>query len=161
MYGVRRFCGIHVIYSGAVIRDDRQGLFYGKFEASRCGTHLLYSGFTSAEVRHRRIFPLESLTRSGNAHIAPLATKPSLPLGFSFFLPLFHRTRPHFSTSPFQNKNRVPARFLFLQHFSFRVYLLGVRSTPERSVSYDKSAPHHTRCYIKEPCQRAKFALPR
>ncbi len=46
MFGVRRFCGIHIIYTGAVIRGDRQGLFYGKFEASRCGTHLLTSGFT-------------------------------------------------------------------------------------------------------------------
>ena len=55
--GVRSsaFCGIHIIYSGAVIRGDRQGLFYGKFEASRCGTHLLYAGSPIAEVRHRRI----------------------------------------------------------------------------------------------------------
>ncbi len=46
MFGVRRFCGIHSIYSGAVIRGDRQGLIIGKSEASRCGTHLLTSGFT-------------------------------------------------------------------------------------------------------------------
>ena len=56
MYGVRRFCGIHIIYSGAVILGDRQGLYlYGKFEASRCGTHLLIAGSPFVEVRHRRI----------------------------------------------------------------------------------------------------------
>lgn len=41
VYGVRLICGIHVIYSGAVIRGDRQGLIIGKSDASRCGTHLL------------------------------------------------------------------------------------------------------------------------
>ena len=35
---------IHIFYTGAVIRDDRQGLFYGKSDASRCGTHLARSG---------------------------------------------------------------------------------------------------------------------
>ncbi len=56
MFGVRRICGIHIIYSGAVIRDDRQGLYlYGKSEASRCGTHLLKAGSPFVEVRHRRI----------------------------------------------------------------------------------------------------------
>ncbi len=55
MFGVRRFCGIHDIYSGAVIRGDRQGLFYGKSEASRCDTHLLKAGSPFVEVRHRRI----------------------------------------------------------------------------------------------------------
>lgn len=56
VFGVRLFCGIHNIYSGAVIRGDRQGLcLYGKFEASRCGTHLLLAGSPIAEVRHRRI----------------------------------------------------------------------------------------------------------
>ena len=55
MFGVRRFCGIHITNSGAVIRDDRQGLFYGKFDASRCGTHLLKAGSPFAEMRHRRI----------------------------------------------------------------------------------------------------------
>ena len=56
MFGVRCICGIHIIYSGAVIQGDRQGLFYGKFEASRCGTHLLKAGSPFVEVRHRRIF---------------------------------------------------------------------------------------------------------
>ena len=55
MFGVRLICGIHNIYTGAVIRGDRQGLFYGKSEASRCGTHLLLAGSPFAEVRHRRI----------------------------------------------------------------------------------------------------------
>ena len=55
MFGVRLFCGIHIIYSGAAIRGDRQGLLSGKFEASRCGTHLLLAGSPIAEVRHRRI----------------------------------------------------------------------------------------------------------
>ena len=55
MFGVRLFCGIHIIYSGAVIRGDRQGLPGGKFDASRCGTHLLLAGSPIAEVRHRRI----------------------------------------------------------------------------------------------------------
>lgn len=55
--GVRSsaFCGIHIIYSGAVIRGDRQGLLSGKFEASRYGTHLLEAGSPIVEVRHRRI----------------------------------------------------------------------------------------------------------
>ena len=35
---------IHIFYKGAVIRGDRQGLFYGKSEASRCGTHLASCG---------------------------------------------------------------------------------------------------------------------
>ena len=35
---------IHIFDTGAVIRDDRQGLFYGKSDASRCGTHLARSG---------------------------------------------------------------------------------------------------------------------
>ena len=57
MFGVRCLCGIHIIYSGAVIRGDRQGLYlYGKSEASRCGTHLLKAGSPFVEVRHRRIF---------------------------------------------------------------------------------------------------------
>ena len=56
MFGVRCLCGIHIIYSGAVIRGDRQGLYlYGKSEASRCGTHLLKAGSPIVEVRHRRI----------------------------------------------------------------------------------------------------------
>ena len=55
MFGVRLFCGIHIICSGAVIRGDRQGLLSGKFEASRCGTHLLLAGSPIAEVRHKRI----------------------------------------------------------------------------------------------------------
>ena len=55
MFGVRLICGIHIIYTGAVIRGDRQGLIIGKSEASRCGTHLLLAGSPIAEVRHRRI----------------------------------------------------------------------------------------------------------
>ena len=55
VFGVRRLCGIHSIYSGAVIRGDRQGLHCGKSDASRCGTHLLFAGSPFAEVRHRRI----------------------------------------------------------------------------------------------------------
>ena len=46
---------LHIMNSGAVIRGDRQGLFYGKSDASRCGTHLLKAGSPIVEVRHRRI----------------------------------------------------------------------------------------------------------
>lgn len=56
VFGVRLICGIHIIYSGAVIRGDRQGLIFGKSDTSRCGTHLLLAGSPFAEVRHRRIY---------------------------------------------------------------------------------------------------------
>ena len=63
MFGVRLICGIHIIYTGAVIRGDRQGLIIGKSEASRCGTHLLLAGSPFAEVRHRRIPFKSTITR--------------------------------------------------------------------------------------------------
>ena len=78
MFGVRLICGIHIIYTGAVIRGDRQGLIIGKSEASRCGTHLLLAGSPFAEVRHRRIF----------LHISPFRSvkkRTVIPVRFCFY----------------------------------------------------------------------------
>ena len=102
MFGVRRICGIHIIYSGAVIRGDRQGLFYGKFEAFRCGTHLLTAGSPIVEVRHRRIF-LRILPTFG---YRKRTVEPSF-LFYKITPPLKNmRTRfPHFLSRPYQSTN--------------------------------------------------------
>ena len=50
MFGVWYECVIHNFNTGAVIRGDRQGLFYGKSEASRCGTHLLKAGSSFSRI---------------------------------------------------------------------------------------------------------------
>ena len=47
VFGVKRSCGIHVIYSGAVIRGDRQGLlFLRKVRGVKMRHPPAFSGFT-------------------------------------------------------------------------------------------------------------------
>ena len=52
-----------------VIRGDRQGLFYGKSDASRYGTHLVKNWVhLIAEVRHRRIICISLFDKNSYPH---------------------------------------------------------------------------------------------
>lgn len=49
MYGVRLFCGIHIVYSGARVFPTLQGLYlYGKSVVGEQRTHLLFAGSPNA-----------------------------------------------------------------------------------------------------------------